>query len=80
VNFGIDNVWLSQTNGAVESENKGIVFVPLLVSQRIPKMSSKSANILFDDMFTISEVDRARFERGMFSMSSTSAPDLKASI
>jgi hypothetical protein len=35
------------------------------------KMSSKSANILFDDMFTLQDVDRARFERGAFSISST---------
>ena len=35
------------------------------------KMSSKSANILFDDMFTLQDVDRARFERGTSSIRST---------
>lgn len=35
-----------------------------LVFPTNPKMSSKSANILFDDMFTIQDVDSARFERG----------------
>ena len=40
------------------------VWFSLLFSLQILKMSSKSANILFDDMFTIQDVDSARFERG----------------
>ena len=35
------------------------------------RMSSKSANILFDDMFTIKDVDSARFERGASPIPST---------
>jgi len=43
----------------------------LVLPTKTQKMSSKSANILFDDMFTIQDVDRARFERGAFSIRST---------
>lgn len=43
----------------------------LVFPTNTPKMSSKSANILFDDMFTIQDVDSARFERGASPIRST---------